>query len=190
MFNQPFLPSSPLKFLQIRDTDQPITNCQRLQRNRENFWENPAWNFFNGWIELAKLMSPRVTLTCKKKRRGVFWVAPLCPSSYTADQFSQLTLSQPQVTPLGAWWHQEGKVEIQHLAGTIASVNTSTSVTPWNWTIVVPRCIYARIGFQIHQHYLDWIVDSSEAEVAAGVERSGVTKVGQYCIHTYLYIRI
>ena len=42
MFNQlfPFF----LEFLQPRDTGRPITNCRRLRRSRENFWENPARN--------------------------------------------------------------------------------------------------------------------------------------------------
>ena len=165
MFNQPLpLPCSPLKFLQPRDTDQPITDCRRLRRSRENFWENPARNFLNGWIESAKLTS-RMWLW--PARGGGFWVAPLRPSysPYTppltphiqrrtnlADSHC-LNLKWPDWRPMATagggkgggttsgWNNRKRKyLNIRHALKTHC-------IGQW----YQPRYIYNRIGFQIHQ---------------------------------------
>ena len=176
-----FLPTSPPKFLQPRGTDHPITNCRRLRRSRENFLRKSCPEFLQRSVDRISKTYVARDSDLQGGKGGVGRVAPLRPS------YTQLALSQPQVTRLaqpmatggkGGWrtsgWNNRKRkyLNIRH-----------TLKTSLHWTIVPPRrYIYAPESvFQIHQQrYLGvelWTV--SKAELAAGVEGSLVTKVGQ-----------
>ena len=126
-----FLPTSPPKFLQPRGTDHPITNCRRLRRSRENFLRKSCPEFLQRSVDrISKTYVARDSDLQGGKGGGGGGLHPSVPHT---PNLHCLNLKWPDSR---SRWQQEVKVAEEHLAGTIASVNTSTSVTPSK-----PHCI-------------------------------------------------